>query len=103
MISEFGAEANRDGPIEERGTHQFQQDFMAYHHGIYATKPWLSGAIWWALQEFRVRPAWDGGNPRSSPPLHQKGVVSFDGVPKPAFATLQQLFRGTSQIAPAGR
>ena len=103
MISEFGAEANRDGPIEERGTHQFQQDFMTYHHGVYSTKPWLSGAVWWALQEFRVRPLWDGGNPRSSPPLHQKGVVSFDGVPKPSFTTLQQLFRGTSQIAPAGR
>lgn len=103
MISEFGAEANRDGPVEERGTHQFQQDFMTYHHEVYATKPWLSGAIWWALQEFRVRPGWNGGNPRSSPPLHQKGVVSFDGLPKPSFTTLQQLFRGTSQIAPARR
>ena len=64
MISEFGAEANRDGPIEERGTHQFQQDFIRYHLGVYATKSWLSGSIYWALQEFRVRPQWDGGNPR---------------------------------------
>ena len=98
MISEFGAEANRDGPVEERGTYAFQSDFAAYHLDVYATKGWLSGAIWWALQEFRVRPAWDGGNPWPSPPLHQKGVVTFDGAPKPAFATLQRLFRATRQF-----
>lgn len=103
MVSEFGAEANRDGPAEERGTYQFQQDFITYHLGVYATKPWLSGAIYWALQEFRVRPQWDGGNPRALPPLHQKGVVSFDGAPKPGFATLQQQFRATKQITAAGR
>ena len=64
MVTEFGAEANRDGPVEEKGTYAFQQDFVNYHLGVYATKPWLSGAIYWALQEFRVRPDWDGGNPR---------------------------------------
>lgn len=103
MISEFGAEANRDGPDEERGTYTFQQDFVRYHLGVYATKPWLSGSIYWALQEFRVRPGWDGGNPRSQPPIHQKGVVSFDGVRKPAFADLQQAFRATSQFGVAAR
>ena len=44
------------GPVEEKGTYAFQQDFVNYHLGIYATKPWLSGAIYFALQEFRVRP-----------------------------------------------
>ncbi len=102
MISEFGAEANRDGQVEERGTNQFQSDFISYHLGVYATKPWLSGAIWWALQEFRVRPGWDGGNPRALPPLHQKGVVTFDGAPKPGYSVLQQLFRATPQITPPG-
>ena len=38
------------------------------------------GAIWWALQEFRVRPSWDGGNPRPSPPIHQKGLITQDGA-----------------------
>ena len=56
MVTEFGAEANRDGPVEEKGTFQFQQDFVNYHLGIFATKPWLSGAIYWAIEEFRVRP-----------------------------------------------
>ena len=52
---------------------------------MFATKPWLSGAIYWALKEFRVRPGWDGGNPRPKPPLHQKGLIAFTGVRKPAF------------------
>ena len=75
MVTEFGAEANRDGPVEEKGTYAFQQDFVNYHLGVYAHKPWLSGAIYWALNEFRVRPAWEGGNPRPAPPLHQKGLL----------------------------
>ena len=103
MISEFGAEANRDGPAEERGTNAFQRDFIAFHLGVYATKPWLSGAIYWALQEFRVRPDWDGGNPRPLSPIHQKGLVTLDGVRKPAFADVQAAFRATQQIAATAR
>ncbi len=103
MMSEFGAEANRDGPEEERGTYAFQSDFVRYHLGVYATKPWLSGSIYWALQEFRVRPGWDGGNPRAQPPVHQKGVVTFEGARKPAFADLQQAFRAANQFGTAAR
>ena len=98
VITEFGAEANRDGPVEEKGTYAFQQDFVNYHLGVYATKPWLSGAIYFALQEFRVRPDWDGGNPRPQPPIHQKGLVSFDGVRKPAFFDVERIFKATKQF-----
>jgi glycosyl hydrolase family 2 len=98
VISEFGAEANRDGPVEERGTYAYQQDFVNFHLGVYATKPWLSGAVYWALQEFRVRPGWQGGNPRPQPPIHQKGLVTFDGRRKPAFFDAQRLFRATEQL-----
>jgi beta-glucuronidase len=100
-VSEFGAEANRIGPVEEKGTYAFQQDFVNFHLNTYATKPWLSGAIYFALQEFRVRPNWDGNNPRPHPPYHEKGLVTFDGAPKPAFADVQRLFRATTQIGPA--
>jgi glycosyl hydrolase family 2 len=103
VITEFGAEANRDGPVEEKGTYAFQQDFVNFHLGVYATKPWLSGAIYFALQEFRVRPDWDGGNPRPAPPVHQKGLVSFDGVRKPAFFDVQRIFRATKQFRGAPR
>jgi beta-glucuronidase len=98
MVTETGAEANRDGPVEEKGTYAFQQDFINFHFGVYASKPWLSGAVWWAIQEFRVRPNWDGGNPRPSPPIHQKGVIAFDGAKKPGFFDLQRIFKATKQM-----
>jgi beta-glucuronidase len=94
VVTEFGAEANRDGPPEEHGTWGFQQDFANYHLGVFATKPWLSGALWWALNEFRVRPAWEGGNPRPTPPLHQKGLVTYDGQRKPAWDTVHAWYTG---------
>jgi beta-glucuronidase len=97
MITEFGAEANRNGPVEEKGTFEHQQDFVNYHLGVYATKPWLSGALYWTLKEFRVRPEWDGGNPRPQPPIHQKAVISYDGVRKPAFGDLQRIYSSTDQ------
>jgi beta-glucuronidase len=98
MVTEFGAEANREGPVEEKGTFAHQQDFVNYHLGVYATKPWLNGALYWALQEFRVRPNWDGGNPRPTSPIHQKGLIGMDGTKKPAFFDAQRLFRGTVQF-----
>ncbi len=97
IVSEFGAEANRSGPIEEKGTFEFQQDFVRFHTALYASKSWLSGALYWALQEFRVRPNWDGGNPRPEPPIHQKGVLRFDGTKKPAWFDLQRAFGATKQ------
>jgi beta-glucuronidase len=103
IVTETGAEANRDGPVEEKGTYQFQADFANFHFGTYATKPYLSGGVWWALQEFRVRPSWNGGNPRPSPPVHAKGLISQDGVRKPAFFELQRIFKATDQLGTGPR
>jgi len=97
VVTEFGAEANRPGPAGEHGTYAFQQEFARFHLGVFATKPWLGGAIYWALQEFRVRPGWSGGNPRPSPPLHTKGLISFTGVRKPAYGEVRRIFRATLQ------
>ncbi|HMJ03168.1 MAG TPA: glycoside hydrolase family 2 TIM barrel-domain containing protein, partial [Conexibacter sp.] len=87
-VTEYGAEANRDGPAEEKGTYQFQDEFIAAHLAAFATKSWLTGGVYWALQEFRVRPFWGGGNPWPTSPIHQKGVVRLDFTKKPGFATL---------------
>ena len=103
MVTEFGAEANRDGPAEEKGTWGFQQEWVNYHLNVFATKPWLSGALYWTLSEFWVRPGWEGGNPRPTSPLHQKGLISYDGVRKPAFADVQRWYTQTQQIAPPAR
>jgi beta-glucuronidase len=102
VVTEYGAEANRDGPAEEKGTYAYQQDFVNYQLGVFAAKPWLSGAIYWALNEFWVRPAWDGGNPRPTPPLHTKGLISYDGVRKPAYADVQRWYRATKTLTPVG-
>ena len=92
------------GPVEEKGTFEFQSDFINYHLGVYNSKPWLSGALYWTLKEFRVRPEWDGGNPRPQPPIHQKAVISFDGVRKPGFTDLQRGYQAVDQYPgqPAG-
>jgi beta-glucuronidase len=98
VVTEFGAEANRDGPAEEKGTYAYQRDFVNFHLGVFASKPWLSGAIYWALNEFRVKPDWEGGNPRPTPPLHQKGLLTYDTMArKPAWADVQRFFSGTNQ------
>jgi beta-glucuronidase len=98
VVTEFGAEANRAGPATERGTYAFQQDFVRFHLNVFASKPWLGGAIYWALQEFRVRPGWGGGNPRPTPPIHAKGLISFTGALKPAYYDVQRIFRATTQL-----
>lgn len=104
-VTEYGAEANRDGPIEEKGTYQFQDAFIADHLATFASKPWLAGSVYWALQEFRVRPFWGGGNPWPTSPYHQKGVVRLDWTEKPGFATMGVGHRKVRQYTPlrAGR
>jgi beta-glucuronidase len=98
MVTEFGAEANRDGSVEDKGTYAFQQDFVNYHLGVFATKPWLSGALYWALNEFRVRPEWDGGNPFPASPIHQKALVRYDGTYKPAWTDVHRWYQSTPQF-----
>jgi beta-glucuronidase len=98
FASEFGVEANREGPADEKGTYAFQQDWVRYVLGVFDSKPWLAGAIYWTIQEFRVRPDWDGGNPYPEAPLHQKGIVTFDGRKKPAYADVQELYRAHAQL-----
>jgi beta-glucuronidase len=100
MITEFGFDGSRDGPVEERGTYAFQADTVAFHLNVFATKPWLSGAIYFALQNYVAFPQYSGGDPRAVPPYNQKGVVDFNGNPKPAFSVMSQIYHATQQIAP---
>jgi beta-glucuronidase len=95
FITEFGAEANRDGPVDEKGTYAFQADLLRYHLGVIDQKPYINGAQVWALREFAVMPGWDGGNPIPSAPFHRKGLVGLHGELKPAFAEVAALFHRT--------
>jgi beta-glucuronidase len=101
MITEFGFEGNRTGPVEERGTYQYQAAAAAFHLGVFASKPYISAAMWFALQDFPARPGWTGGNPFGDPPFVQKGEIDINGNPRqPLFSTIQSIYTGTQQIGP---
>jgi beta-glucuronidase len=95
VITEFGAEANRSGPVTEKGTFEFQAEFLRYHLGVFAEKPFVSGALVWNLRDFRVKPGWAGGNPLPRPPINEKGLIDDSNRRKPAFGVVQQIFRAT--------
>jgi beta-glucuronidase len=99
FVTEFGAEANRSGATDSKGTYQFQQDLIAHHVRTYRRKDYLGGAITWILRDFRVRPDWEGGNPTPEPPWNQKGLVDELRHKKPAFATTAQLYKRVRPIA----
>ena len=92
MITEFGAEANRHGPVTEKGTYEFQSDFLAYHLGVFASRPFINAAIVWTLHDFRVKPGWTGGDPLPHPPVNEKGLIDDTGFRKPAFDVVRKVF-----------
>ena len=98
FVTEFGAEANRSGPIDEKGTYEFQRELLQYHVETYSQKPYLNGAITWILRDFRVRPGWDGGNPKPQPPVNFKGLLSENGQPKPSYEELARLYRNLQPV-----
>ena len=62
--------------------------------------PMLSGAIYWTLREFEIYPGWTrrrGKAPAAVPPntRHQKGLIDYNGVPKPAYYLVRDRFRAT--------
>jgi beta-glucuronidase len=100
FITEFGFDANRNGPVEERGTYQFQSNSVAFHLGVFATKPWLSGVAYQTLQDYAAYPGYNGGNPWPNTPWNQKGLVDQYGNVKPAFSVVSQIYHATAQVAP---
>jgi beta-glucuronidase len=95
VITEFGAEANRSGPVTEKGTYEFQTEFLRYHLGVFAEKPFVNAALIWNLRDFRVKPGWAGGNPLPHPPVNEKGLVNDAGQHKPAFAVVEEIYHRT--------
>jgi hypothetical protein len=71
---------------------------MQYHLGVFASKPYLSGAIWFAMQDFAARPSWSGGDPVTHPPFVEKGVVDLHGNLKQSFGAMQSIYRSVRQI-----
>ncbi len=104
FVTEFGAEANRRGPVAEKGTNAFQARYLRLHIAQALAKPYLNGASVWALRDFRVHSAWTGGNPKPQPPWNQKGIIAANGRPKPAYYAVRDAFARLGRAArSAGR
>ena len=100
VITEFGAEATRSGPEEQKGTFEFQRKWGMDHLAIHASKPFVNGSIYWALRDFRVHQTWQGGAPNeyAQPPWHNKSLIEENNHRKPAFLDVARLFRGTKPL-----
>jgi beta-glucuronidase len=100
VITEFGAEGSRAGPVEQPGSYEYQRKFVADHIAVHASKPYIYGSIHWALRDFRVDPTWEGGAPAdwATPPWHNKSLIEETNRRKPAFRTVQRLWRKTRPL-----
>jgi beta-galactosidase/beta-glucuronidase len=100
VITEFGAEASRSGPAEQKGTYEFQRKFALDHLAIHGSKPFVNGSIYWALRDFRIHMTWQGGAPDAyvTPPWHNKSLIEETNVRKPAFLSLARLLRRTKPL-----
>jgi beta-glucuronidase len=96
VITEYGAEANVNGPANVKQTFAFQTNYIKRNLDIVDRLGFMGGAIYWTAREFAVKPNWDGGaHPAIRDSIHRKGLISYDGKVKPAFALAQREFKGT--------
>jgi beta-glucuronidase len=100
VITEFGAEASRPGPVEQKGTYEFQSKFALDHLRIHGSKRYVNGSIYWALRDFRVHQTWQGGAPDeyTTPPWHNKSLIEETNRRKPAFLPVARLYRRTKPL-----
>ena len=95
VITEFGAEATRSGPVEQKGTFEFQRKFATDHLAIHDSKRYVNGSIYWALRDFRVHQTWQGGAPDeyADPPWHHKSLIDAFNHRKPVFLDVARVYR----------
>jgi beta-glucuronidase len=101
FVTEYGAEANHDGPVDEKGTYEFQTNWMQFQNQVFDQHPFINGAIAWILRDFKVRPGWDGGNPSPQPPYNQKGLTNQLGQQKPVFNVVAQIYKNIQRAGAA--
>lgn len=106
VVTEFGAEATLDGPADRKQTFAFQADYVERSLDIIADAPGVSGAVYWTLQEFAVKPLWDGGADLEeirTDSIHNKGLISYDGERKPAWYVAERMFAAVPLYRDAAR
>jgi beta-galactosidase/beta-glucuronidase len=95
VLSEFGAEAMFAGPARTKGSYAFQRRYVRRVLGTVERLRFVSGALYWTLQEFAVKPFWDGGVERADlrvDSIHNKGLISYGGQRKPAWREARSQF-----------
>jgi beta-glucuronidase len=103
VLTEFGAESTLTGPASEKQTYAFQELYTRDVLAAVRRAPTLSGAIYWTLQEFAVKPLWDGGaqlRAAERTSIHHKGLITYDGRPKPAYDVLRKDIKSTPLVRP---
>ena len=89
-----------DAPPDLKGGYPFQTFHAQRTIDVIDRSPVLSGAIYWTLREFEIYPGWRGGAGRRAPQFepntrHHKGLITYEGEPKPAYGLLRDRFRAT--------
>jgi len=100
VMTEFGAEATVDGPATVKQTFAFQSSYVRQTLDTVRRLGFVDGAIYWTLREFAVKPYWNGGANRNDLPrdsFHHKGLLRYDGTPKPAWDVARGEF-GTTPL-----
>ena len=99
VVSEFGAEANGQNPTHRPGGFAFQSRLLGLHIRQYRLQPRLSGMLVWNLRDFAVAPSFSGGSIHRQVPtirivkgLNQKGIISYEGRPKPSATVVRRHF-----------
>lgn len=100
VMTEFGAEATIHGPATRKQTFEFQSAYLRHTLDVVHALPFMNGAIYWTLREFAVKPHWIGGAPAGTPgvlrdSIHHKGLLTYAGVPKPAWVVARDIFAAT--------
>jgi hypothetical protein len=103
VMTEWGAEGRpelADAPPDLKGGYPFQTFHAARTLDVIERSSALSGAIYWTLREFEIYPGWQGGAGRRAAQYepntrHHKGVITYEGVRKPAFELLRERFLAT--------
>lgn len=99
VMTEFGAESTMGGPANVKETFAYQSAFVRAYLDVVGRTPWLSGALYWTLREFAVKPDWDGGAEREGvarDAIHDKGLMEYEsGARKPAWAVAERDFAAT--------
>jgi hypothetical protein len=107
VMTEFGSESLPElasAPADERGSYLFQAAHLGATLDVVDRLHFLSGAIYWTLREFEIYPGWTGGagqRPLQFRPntRHHKGLLTYEGLRKPAWYVARDHFGATPLYA----